>query len=251
MMFEIIGPCRSRANDPRRHLVFSRAAMREVDRAAIEEHGIPGIVLMENAATALLAGALELLEGVEHPSALICCGPGNNGGDGLALARRLQNEGVRTACLLSRTAEAYTGDARVNLQIAESMCLRISVADGAAPEETAAQLAHELGGPALIVDALFGTGLTRAIEAPTDRLIEWINRARSGGAKTLAVDIPSGLDTDSGEPLGPAVRADLTVTLGGMKQGLAREGARAWTGRIEVGDIGAPIELLEAHGRTP
>ncbi len=229
------------------HPSLTRAQSREVDRIAIEELGIPGIVLMENAAAALEREALAMLPvGDEGARTLIIAGPGNNGGDGYALARRLANAGRAVEVVATRGVDALSGDALVNARIAHRMGLRIEVA---ALDRLHAQLS-DWSDPAvsLIVDAMLGTGATRAPEGVIAELVRWINREHDAGARVLAVDVPTGLDADTGAPLGGAglvVRADRTVTLGSMKVGLARAEASAHAGVVVVGDIGAPPEVFD------
>jgi NAD(P)H-hydrate epimerase len=214
--------------------VLDRDAVRAVDRAAIEEYGIPGIVLMENAARALAATALSMLDG--GGMALIICGSGNNGGDGWALARHLHNAGVRVV-VAPLGDPRPDGDAGVNCAICRAMGI----------EEIAFDRLEAQRDADLIVDAIFGTGLTRPVlEGRAEEAIVWMN---AGSEPVLAVDVPSGLDADRGFPLGVAVRATATVTFVGMKPGFLVSGAEAWTGTVTVGDIGAPRELTERYGR--
>ena len=231
---------------------FSRSAVRELDRAAAEEYAIPGIVLMENAAVAIEEVALRMLAEAgcppgasESPAVLICCGHGNNGGDGLALARRLSNRGYRDVILVAAPREKYAGDALTNLRIASHMAIPMYDIDSVPPSGTLAGLLDHERTPCLIVDALFGTGLDRPIGPPMNAVVHWINALKTQGTRVLAVDIPSGLDCDTGAPLGDAVvHADATVTLAGLKLGFANPESRAFTGRVEVGDIGVPLALL-------
>ncbi len=223
--------------------VFSREEVRAVDRGAMEEFGVPGMVLMENAARGLLEAALEMLgpvlsEGKRTPRVLIVAGSGNNGGDGYALARLLHNCGVRVTVMRMREPAEGT-DARMNREICWSMKLPLLEMDGL----------EEQGEVDLIVDALFGTGLDRAVEGRGREVIEWINGMKDGGTAVLAVDIPSGLDCDTGRALGVAVRATRTVTFVGLKVGMLEEGAGEFCGEIGVGDIGVPRELVERLGR--
>jgi len=226
---------------------FSREAVRALDRVAAEELGIPGIVLMENAAAAIEECALAMLArgGSTDPGVLVCCGPGNNGGDGLAVARRLAGRGVRATVLLCAPRNAFSGDARTNLHIAERIGLRLFDLDQRAPEVSLGAVLDAAGSPRMIVDALLGTGLDRPIAPPLTTVVRWIQTLRSQGALVLAVDIPSGLDCDSGVPTGEAVvAADLTVTLAGRKRGFDNPDSRHWTGEVVVGDIGVPPSLL-------
>ncbi len=236
-----------------REFIFTRDGVRRLDGAARDEFAIPTIVLMENAAFALERACLAELaamapQDARAPGALILCGPGNNGGDGLALARRLHNAGVRVCVALAHPPERAKGDARTNLEIVRRMGLALETVPPVSPGASLDAMCVRLGGPTLLVDALLGTGADRAPEAPIDAMIAWLNgrRAAHGSARVVAVDIPSGLDCDTGAPLAGAgaVLADLTVTLAGMKAGFRNPASRPFTGRIVVGDIGAPRELL-------
>ncbi len=215
--------------------VLDRESVRAVDRAAIVEYGIPGVVLMENAARSLAAEALDMLGGATG-SVVIVCGSGNNGGDGWALARHLHNAGVRvTVAPLGEPREG--GDAAVNCRVCRNMALR-----EIAPDE----LPGHLGDCDLIVDAIFGTGLDGRITGAAAAVIDRIN---DSGRPVLAVDVPSGLDCDSGEPLGSTVKAARTVTFVARKPAMNVAAARKHLGRVVVADIGAPVELLERFGR--
>ncbi len=215
--------------------VLDRTSVRAVDRAAIDEYGIPGVVLMENAARGLAVEALDMLGGATG-SVVIVCGSGNNGGDGWALARHLHNAGVRvTVSPLGEPREG--GDAAVNRRICRNMALR-----EIAPDDLPALL----DGCDLVVDAVFGTGLDRKITGAAAAVIDRIN---DSGRPVLAVDVPSGLDCDSGEPLVRAVKAARTVTFVAHKPAMNVAAAREHLGRIVVADIGAPVELLERFGR--
>ncbi len=217
-------------------MILSREEVRAIDRRAIEEFGVPGAVLMENAGR----GAAEVLGalGVRGP-VLICCGKGNNGGDGFVIARHLDNRGLPVRVLLFAKPEELTGDAALNYEILRRSGVPIDVRAGQPIDAEA--LRQELAAAEWVVDALFGTGLAGAVRPPFDRVIAAIN---ASGAKVLAVDIPSGLDCDTGEPLGAAVRAQHTVTFVATKRGFANPAARAWVGEVHVADIGAPRAAL-------
>ena len=217
-------------------MFLSRDQVRAIDRRAIEEFGVPGVVLMENAGR----GAAELLISLGVPGLVtICCGKGNNGGDGFVIARHLDNAGVPVRVLLFCPPEALTGDALISYRIIAKSGLPITIYLDASFDDRA--LSGELARSAWIVDALFGTGLTGAVRPPFDRVIGAINASK---ARVLAVDIPSGLDCDTGEPLGPTVRANHTVTFVAMKKGFANAAAKAWLGEVHIVDIGAPRVLL-------
>jgi NAD(P)H-hydrate epimerase len=215
-------------------MALTRQAVREIDRRAIEEFGIPGIVLMENAGR----NAAELLRDL-NPLRLrvaIACGPGNNGGDGFVMARHLDRLGLTVNVYLFADPKSLSPDAAVNYRIVERMGLPITIMP-----TPSASLFQGFG---WVVDALFGTGLTRAPATPFDAVIAAINRS---GAQILAVDVPSGLDCDTGKPLGAAVRAHHTVTFVGMKEGFLYPEARPYVGEVHFADIGAPRRLIDEH----
>jgi NAD(P)H-hydrate epimerase len=219
-------------------MFLSRNEVRDLDRRAIDEYGVPSVVLMENAGR----GSAELLLslGVQGRVA-ICCGKGNNGGDGFVMARHLDNRQVRVKVFLFGKPADLAGDAAINYRI---------LARAGAPLESmdlepfdGEKLHHELALAEWIIDALFGTGLTGPVRSPFDQVITAIN-GRS--AKVLAVDIPSGLDCDTGQTLGPTVRADHTATFAAQKTGFASPAAQAWLGQVHVLDIGIPRALLQS-----
>lgn len=224
--------------------VFSRDTIREVDRLAIERYGIPGIVLMENASRGLADHAMRLLGRSDPPggaNVLALAGAGNNGGDVLAAARHLHNAGVSVTLILLSPEAKYRGDARTNLDICRAMGLDITeAADG--PVATLKALPR----PGLILDGLLGTGLSSEVREPAAEVIRWINEGQ--GAPVLAVDLPSGMDCDTGQPLGVCVAAEETVTFAGLKRGFFADGADQFTGDIRLVPIGAPRELIEELG---
>jgi len=227
---------------------LSRSEVRDVDRRAIEEFGLPGIVLMENAGrnAAALFHAAAGRPGPAGPVA-IACGPGNNGGDGFVIARHLENLGHDVRVLLACEPAGYRGDAAINCGVAVrsgGVVHVLAAADGAAWRQ-------RLGEPAWIVDALLGTGTTAAARGAVAAAIEAINELRAGGAaRVFAVDLPSGLDCDTGLPLGPCVRADVTATFVARKIGFDRPGSERHTGDVHVVDIGVPRALLRSLGLT-
>lgn len=215
---------------------LTRDEVREVDRRAIEEFGLPGLVLMENAGR----GAAELLlaQGVTGP-VVICCGSGNNGGDGYVIARHLDLAGIDVRLLAVVPLEQLSGDAAVNAGVAVRSGLPLSVIS---PTTTSETLDALLSPAQWIVDALLGTGTRGAARAPYDAIIAAINRAP---ARVLAVDLPSGLDCDTGQPLGPCVAADLTATFVARKRGFDAPESARHTGAVHVVGIGAPRRLLD------
>ena len=214
---------------------LTRRWVREVDRRAIEGYGMAGLVLMENAAR----GAVDVLMslGCRGPVAIVC-GQGNNAGDGFAMARHLEIRGVPVKVLLAGAPGGLQGDAAANYRILEKS--RTPIVHLEPLDE--AILASELSGCEWIVDALLGTGSTGAPRSPIDRLIAQLN---STSAKKLAVDLPSGLDCDTGQAAETTFRAHHTVTFVAAKPGLLSDEARSFVGQLHVRDIGAPRVLVE------
>jgi NAD(P)H-hydrate epimerase len=215
-------------------VLLTRVQVREVDRLAIEEFHIPGIVLMENASRAVADEALSLMVDFRVRKALILCGGGNNGGDGLAVARHLHNHGAEVAVALTVDPARYSGDALVNWEIVRAMRIPVGSAD---PDVL------RTFDDGLIIDAIFGTGLA---EPPRDPFPSFVQAIADSEQPVLAVDLPSGLDCDTGQPLGPtAVVADRTVTFVAPKTGFANPAAAQYLGQVIVGDIGSPRELID------
>lgn len=233
-----------------RHL--TRQESRQIDQLAIEKLGIPGIVLMENAgrnATDLIQRYMQDQK-KKLTAALIFCGGGNNGGDGFVVARHLHNRGVHVHILATKPIAQLTGDARTNATICKNMNLPIQPAPPGVVASATHTTPHQ---PDLIIDALLGTGFQGTLRPDMLQLIQEINATREqpNPPTIAAIDIPSGLDCDTGqhpttrrgEPL-HAVRADLTVTFVAPKVGFAQPDAVPYLGRVEVVDIGTPPELL-------
>ncbi|HAU38225.1 MAG TPA: NAD(P)H-hydrate epimerase [Phycisphaerales bacterium] len=215
---------------------LTRRQVREIDRFAIEQFGVPGAVLMENAGRNAADAAERLLARMAGRSAAVVAGGGNNGGDGFVIARHLALRGVRVVTFLLAQPDAIAGDARINLDILRALGhdLRDASADPAG-------LGEQLRAFDLIVDAIGGTGVRGALRGVQAQAVEQINAA---GRPVLAVDIPTGLDCDTGQAEGPAVRAVLTVTFVARKVGFDAPGADRYTGEVVVADIGIPAELV-------
>jgi hydroxyethylthiazole kinase-like uncharacterized protein yjeF len=213
--------------------------IRELDILAIEHVGIPGIVLMENAARNVAEFVYGTLLNPRQSRVLVLCGVGNNGGDGFAVARQLRNAGVQVAVALAAPREKSRGDAALNLAIYQRMeGLLIDAFEPNALEEVRRQAE-----PAdVIVDALLGTGSQGAPRGVIAELIRLANAPRR--ARRVAIDIPSGLDADTGEVHEPCFRADATVTFVAAKAGFSKPAARGVLGRVIVADIGTPRELV-------
>lgn len=217
--------------------ILSAEAMREVDRTAIEELGIPSMVLMENAAIGVVDAIGEIYEDAE--SAAIFCGPGNNGGDGLAIARHLAVRGYEVQVFLVAGRRGMRGDAEVQLGICRRQGLAIQeVAD----EDGVVEALEEAREADLIVDALFGTGLSKPLEGLLADLVQGLNDLP---VPCVSVDLPSGLNGSRSEPLGPHIEADLTVTFAAAKIAHVFPPASESVGELIVTDLGIPPELVD------
>ncbi len=216
--------------------------IRELDLLAIEHVGIPGIVLMENAARGAAQFLFGLLPNPARERVVVLCGPGNNGGDGFAVARHLTNGGVSTTVVLASPAAKIAGDAAVNLRIIERMS--IPIIDAGADRPAAEQA---LRTATWIVDALLGTGGSGSPRGVMADLIRAANGVAT--ARRVAIDLPSGLQADSGDVFDPCFRADATVTFVAAKTGFVQPAAAERVGRIHVVEIGIPRNLIP--GRAP
>ena len=217
--------------------VLSRTQARELDRLTIETYAIPGMVLMENAGR----GIVDLLLTQEpQGNIIICCGQGNNGGDGFVVARYLHNLHRPVQVLLFGDPGEITGDAKINYIIIKALGVPIITINS----EDIETIQHVLSEADWIIDALFGTGMQGQVKWPFVKVIGAINAAHK---KVLSIDIPSGLDCDTGIPLGVAVRATHTVTMVGLKQGFLNPEAQDYLGHVDVVDIGTPRALIETY----
>jgi hydroxyethylthiazole kinase-like uncharacterized protein yjeF len=216
--------------------VVSAAEMRAADRAAIEGLGLPALVLMETAGRAVADAAIRMLGGDLHGHVAVVCGPGNNGGDGFVAARVLRDRGVDAAVYLAARLETLRGDAAAHLTIYGKAGGDVRMIDG-----PAGLLGWEvaIADAALVIDAVFGVGLARPIEG---HLAEVIGRMMLAG-RVLAVDIPSGIATDTGAVLGIAITAERTVTMAAHKIALVSAPGFAHAGAVEVAEIGIPVAL--------
>jgi NAD(P)H-hydrate epimerase len=213
---------------------LTREQVRAFDKHAVEQLGIPAAVLMENAGR----GAATILQSLGiHGLVVLCCGKGNNGGDGLVMARHLANAGIDVLTLLFARPEELSPDAAIQWNIVR----KIGMATQLWPQPLdEMNLAATLARADWVVDALLGTGLIGPVRPPFDRVIALIN---ANPAKALAVDIPTGLDADTGEPVGPTIRADHTVTFVAAKVGFRSPTAAPFIGRVHVADIGIAYPL--------
>ncbi len=216
--------------------IVTTEEMKGIDRRATTSWHIPGMVLMENAGRSVADAVERTFENLAGHAVLVVCGKGNNGGDGFVAARHLANRGILAHCILLGRASELRGDARANYDIL--------VAGGAEVTEldSADDLVPALVLHTVVVDAILGTGLDKPPRGLVAQAIEMIDGA---GLFTVAVDVPSGLDSTTGAVPGVAVHADLTVTMGLAKTGLWLYPGREYVGQLELADIGIPAPLLD------
>jgi len=223
--------------------------MRKLEQIAAEELGIPSILLMENAALGIAGHCLNYLKKFDNPKVLVICGSGNNGGDGLALARHLHVKGVETKVVFigagsmsepqpsQPKAGAGSHDATVNLEIIKKLNIPIEYINTSGTGDYNLNLEKFN----LVVDAIFGTGLKRDIEDGAKLIIEEINRYAK---YIISADMPSGVHSDTGKIMGCAVKANETVTFGFPKKGLYLFPGAGYTGIIRIEDISVPRSLI-------
>lgn len=224
---------------------LTRSQVREVDRRAIDEFGIPGVVLMENAALAVVNEIESLFASPSNTrDVVILCGGGNNGGDGYAIARHLHNRGYTQTLFAVVPIEKLSGDAAIDAHICQKMKLDIRPLE--TPEQLAA-CAERFASTLLIVDALLGTGFSGELRPHMAEVIRAVNASHETQNKlVLAVDVPSGLDCETGKAAQPTMEADVTVTFVAKKIGFKNPEAAKYLGRVVVGGIGAPRELINS-----
>ncbi|MFH0811197.1 MAG: NAD(P)H-hydrate dehydratase [Pseudomonadota bacterium] len=222
--------------------LVSSEQMRSIDRRAIEEHGISGICLMENAGRCVLEAMERFLPGLAGRSFGVVCGRGNNGGDGLVVARLLHGRELSVVCVVLAVPESLEGDSATSLRRAENAGLKVAFA----PDSAAfAPLKWQLADCRVIIDAILGTGLSREVRGLAREVIDFLGGLDS---TLISVDIPSGLSADTGRARGAALRAALTVTFGCPKVGQVVYPGAGMVGTLEVADIGIPPAAVEAEG---
>ncbi len=229
--------------------------MRDIDRLTTERYGIASLVLMENAAAAVVRVIVSTFAGdLAGKTALVLCGGGNNGGDGAAVARLLAHAGANVSALLFGTIDETKGDARTNFEALASLTdagaesLAGSIRFIQSSDDAAIAIVKDLSqGSDIIVDGMFGTGLSRPLEGVHADVVERVNKFRKSATATsliAAIDVPSGLNSDRAELIGPAIHADVTVTMTAPKLANVVAPASDYNGRLIVADIGSPSELL-------
>ncbi|MDH4100402.1 MAG: NAD(P)H-hydrate dehydratase [Nitrospirota bacterium] len=214
--------------------ILTAAEMRDIDRRCVEEYGVPSLLLMENAGLQVVSVLEDLFPGITTKNICILAGPGNNGGDGFVVARHLTNRGgtVRVAYLPG----TMTADAATNFAILRTMGVDLIEVK----EDDLSPLATAVGQADIVVDAVFGTGLSRPVSGVAAAMISVVRRMSK---PVVAIDIPSGISSDTGEVMGEAINAQCTVALGYYKRGHILYPGAAHAGEVRVVDIGLPPEL--------
>jgi len=213
-------------------LVLTRDQVRRIDALAVEEYHMPSVVLMENAGRNAAQIINRQYADLAEKRVVIFCGPGNNGGDGFCVARHLHNAGWDVRVILAVPEQNLKGDALTNYKIIRETTICVE-------PPTSARRALDWSG--IIVDGLLGTGFTGQVRKPLDQLIDQIN---ASGKPIVAVDVPSGLDCQSGQPADSTIRAAMTVSFVAVKSAMTGRQAMRYVGRVITADIGVPIELV-------
>jgi NAD(P)H-hydrate epimerase len=219
--------------------ILNAAQMREADRAAIHDVGIPSVVLMENAGRQVVAALESLYDDLADRRVAIVAGKGNNGGDGFVVARTLHQRGVETSVFLVGRVAEVKGDARINLDILGRLGLPVvEVADESAWELHFSEVSpHDL-----VVDAMFGTGLNAPLQGLHQTVVADLN---ASGIPIVSIDLPSGMSADTPDLIGDCVEASVTVTLGAPKLPLVLPPAEQKSGEVVIADIGIPLGVIE------
>jgi len=217
--------------------------MQDMDKQTIDSFGIPGVVLMENAGRGAFDMFLRKFKDLKAKKIAVIAGRGNNGGDGFVIARYLMEKGIRVNLFLLSLKEKVTGDAKVNMELAQKLCDRsnsssgtcsiVEIPDTNALKEVKGRILHH----DIFIDAILGTGLNSDVRGFFKDAIELMN---SSQRPIFSIDIPSGLHSDTGQPLGVAVKADATATFSFAKAGHILYPGNSYTGELEVIDIGIP-----------
>ena len=217
--------------------------MAEIDKIAVEEYGIPGIILMENAALSVVEEIKKTLGSLSGKKVIIYAGKGNNGGDAFAVARHLYNKGALVNVYLMGEEDMVKGDARVNLCILQKMGLiAMKLKEQYINTNYMPNMMLFVNEADIIIDGIFGTGLKGEVSGITKDIVKIINES---GKTILSIDIPSGVNGGTGEVMGVCVRADKTVTFGLPKIGLLLYPGCEYVGEIIVADIGIPSDIID------
>lgn len=209
---------------------LSRHDVRRLDAYAIEALGVPSIVLMENAGRNAADVIEQFLNGAAGRGVAVVAGTSNNGGDGFVIARHLSMRGAKVVTFVVASEDKITPDARTNLTIIRNLGLDVRPSAGRLA-------ARDLGEFDLVIDAIGGTGIQGPLRGDLAQAVEQVNLA---GRPVVAIDVPTGLDCDTGSPAGLAIKAVMTITMAANKLGFASPQAAQYTGQVRVVDIGVP-----------
>lgn len=229
--------------------IVSASQMQHMDHATINDFGIPGIVLMENAGRGSVEFIMERYNNLESKKVAVIAGRGNNGGDGFVIARYLLDKGIDVSVFLLSEAAKVSGDAKVNLDLFKKLCKahgqdRVTqIVDAETLNQNRTRIFHH----DLFVDAVLGTGLNSDVRGFFKDAVELMNASPS---PVFSVDIPSGLNSDTGHPMGIAVRADATATFAFAKRGHVIYPGNTYSGELRIVDIGIPKHMAEQEGLT-
>jgi NAD(P)H-hydrate epimerase len=220
--------------------IVTASEMQAIDQCAIRKFNIPGIVLMENAGRSVVNLMFDRINDLKQAKVLVVCGKGNNGGDGFVIGRHLHNAGVRVEVLLLGKRSQIKNEARINADSVHALGIPILEIF----EKNLSSLNHSLRHCRVIVDAIFGTGLSKPVTGLHKKVIEKINAANKF---VVAVDIPSGINADTGQVIGPSIRANLTAALALAKRSHILYPAADNVGELEVLDIGIPAQAINSQ----
>lgn len=209
--------------------------MKKIDLAAIKEYKIPSLLLMENAGRSVACAASKML--AKNKKITLVCGKGNNAGDGFVCARHLINKNYDVSLFLVVPPSCLRGDAKKNFIILKKMKAKINIIT----LKKINNFKQELKNSGLIIDAIFGIGLKKSVKGRFKQAIDLVNQSKK---RVLAVDLPSGLEANSGKVLGSCIQAKKTVTLAALKTGLLKNRGPEFCGKVIVADISIPRELV-------
>jgi NAD(P)H-hydrate epimerase len=216
---------------------FSVKQAQRLDRFAIQKLGIPSIVLMENAGRETAQEILRILKNKKKKSVCIFCGTGNNGGDGFVVARHLFNHGIKIKVFVIGKPQDLKKDPEINYQILNKLKCPVEPI-----QSVNKKVLKDLDRSDVVVDAIFGIGLSRQIAEPFQSIIEAINQSKK---TVVAVDVPSGLDATTGKTFGTCIKASLTTTFAVVKKGFLTKQGRFFTGKMILADIGIPKKIIQ------
>lgn len=222
--------------------IVTPTQMLTIDEFTINKTGIPGIVLMENAAIGVINKIEENFGDVLGISICVVAGLGNNGGDAFAIARHLFNKGSNITVFLVGKADKLKGDTLINYTILQNMGITVTELSHITTFE---YFKKSIKDSKILIDGLFGTGLNKDITGTFQQVIELINSRENTGVFVISLDIPSGINGESGKVMGIAVKSDLTVTFGLIKQGLLLHPGYIYAGKVDVCDISIPEYILK------